>query len=222
MFTRRLAQGKKLLNASNDKQLCFCLSTPPFVVCFVNRCVAVLEIRVADTRDTGGARACPHSIPRGPCGSERSLLPRPRARGAPSAPALGSARSAGEGHGRGTAAPRAPPAPGGRRGPSGSPGRPGEGGAARGNRSGSPRPGAGEAPLAALSAGDGGRGLGVPVGGGSVCGAGRLASPGGARKRWNTGGSGEEEPQAQCEFASAGAAVEPCAPAASPGTGRCG
>lgn len=155
-----------------------------------------------------------HSIPRGPCGSQRSLLP--RARGARSSPALGSARSQGEGNGRGAAAPPAPPAPGGRRGPSGSSGRPGEGGAARGSRSGSPRPGAGEAALAALSAGDGGRGLGVTAGGGGGGGAGRLASPGGARKRWNTGGSGEEQLQAQCVLASAEAAVEPGAPAAAP------
>ncbi|CAN8218769.1 unnamed protein product [Coccothraustes coccothraustes] len=52
-------------------------------------------------------------------------------------------------------------------------------------------------------------------------GAGRLASLGGARQRWNPGGSGEE-PQAQCAFAGAQAAVERGAAAASPGAGRSG
>lgn len=160
---------------------------PP--LCFVNKSVAVLGTPHGHRRCRGVARPPPRAVR----GSERSLLPRPR--------------SAGEGRSPGTAD------PGGRRGPSSSAGRPGEGGAAAGAARVTP-PRRWERAAAALSAGDGGRGLGVPGGGGCRRGAGWRA--------WEAlGSAGTAVPQVRTASAvrvcQRRAAVEPGTAAASPG-----
>lgn len=124
MLTRRLAQRKKLWNASNNKQLCFRLSTPPFVVCFVNSSVAVLEIPVADTRDTGGARACPTASPAGPAARSARCCPGPAERAPAPLWAAPAAKVRGTGGARPLPGHRQPRAGGGgRAAPQGGPGR---------------------------------------------------------------------------------------------------